>query len=114
MKLSSSARRKQYFQSKTEIFLPNGIRLKIKYVEVYPESIGLNITYLTKDKLVILVAQEIEKLFRGKIIGKKITNNGKFIEEISFKIGDKLINGIAQFELDREDYIYLIRLIYIA
>lgn len=111
-----SSRRQQYFQKRTEITLPSGISIQIKYLEIYPEAIGISVLTQTQTQteLIAKVGNELEKFLGGKKIGKFIDEEGRFTEEVVLKMSNNLINAYAKFELVQEDYIFFIRLIYIA
>ncbi len=109
-----SSRRQQYFQKRTEITLPSGISIQIKYLGIYPEAIGISVLTQTQTELIAKVGNELEKFLGGKKIGKFIDEEGRFTEEVVLKMSNNLINAYAKFELVQEDYIFFIRLIYIA
>ena len=112
--MKNSTKRKQYFQKRTEIFLETGVKVHVKYIEVYPESIGVVIPNLNGNELLALIGGEIEQSLGGKIIGKTIDNEGRFTEQIIIIMNDVTLYAYAKFELVQEDYVFLIRLIYIA
>lgn len=109
-----SSRRQQYFQKRTEITLPSGISIQIKYLEIYPEAIGISVLTHTQIELVAIVGKELEKFLGGKKVGEFIDEEGRFTEEVVLKMSNNFINAYAKFELVQEDYIFFIRLIYIA
>lgn len=109
-----SVRRHQYSLVGPEVLLPSGVSVKIKYIEIYPESIGIYLPSKNKNELVVLVGEALEKCLSGKTIGETMDENGYFIEQVVLNIDSDTINAFAKFELAQEGYIYLIRLIYLS
>lgn len=113
---NSSYKRQQYFQKNChpKIVLPSGSLVSIKCIEVFPESIGIHFPSISRNELVVRVAEDIERKLSNRTIGVGLDDKDEFIESIIIDIEGVSFNTYAKFKLLEENYVYFLSLLYIS